>query len=315
MISVIVPVYKVEKYLQKCVSSIQNQTYGDIEIILVNDGSPDNSGKICDELAKKDSRIKVIHQKNQGQAVARNLALDIAKGEYITFVDSDDTVNPRMLELLVSILKKNEADIAICGHRVVYEESYNESEDKKVCIEEVLDKEKLWQEIFGRLNNAVWNKMYISSKIGDLRFPKGIVHGEDLIFNLEYLIKCEKGVITNAPLYNYLQHKDSVTGSDFTEKKLYEIDSKDRALHIVEEYAPEQLKNAEKYCFRARMNVIRAIYKAGKDKQYLEKLNLYKQYVTEKYNLVKRDLKTKEKIEFNLYMRLKPVYKLIVTKI
>lgn len=109
-----------------------------------------------------------------------------------------------MLELLVSILKKNETDIAICGHRVVYEENHNESWNEKFCIEEVLDKENLWQEIFGRLNNGVWNKIYIASKIGNLRFPKGIVYGEDLIFNLEYLIKCEKEVITNTPLYNYL---------------------------------------------------------------------------------------------------------------
>lgn len=315
MISVVVPVYKAEKYLESCVVSIQKQTYTDIEIILVEDGSPDNCGIICDELAKSDDRIRVIHQKNQGQAVARNVALDISKGEYITFVDSDDTIQPQMLETLITLLKKYDSDIAICGHKVVYEENCTDNRYAEIGDERILFRDELWQEVFGKLNNAVWNKLYISSKIGELRFPEGMIHGEDLIFNLKYLTKCEKGAVSNLPLYNYLQRQDSVTGSSFSEKKICEIDSKDRALHIIEKYAPEQLINAKKYCFRARMNVIRAIYKSKKEKQYLKNLDSYRKYIKENYASVKANLRIKEKVEYVLYIWLRPVYKLLVTKV
>lgn len=308
MISVIVPVYKVEKYLEKCLNSIQNQTYEDIEIILVDDGSPDNSGEICDKFAEEDSRIKVIHQNNRGQAVARNAALDIAKGKYIAFVDSDDTINPQMLEILIDLLRKNDSDLAICGYKTVYEEGSLDDVYENIFDEKIMNKEELWQEIFGKLNNAVWNKLYIASKIGKLRFPEGLIHGEDLIFNLKYLTKCEKGVITNIPLYNYLQRRDSVTGTCFSKNKLCEIDSKDRALHIIEKYAPEQLANAKKYCFRSRMNVIRAIYKAKKEKMYAQELKQYTAYVYKNFNMVKVNLKFKEKVEYWLLKYFKTLY-------
>ena len=115
MISVIVPVYNTEKFLKNCISSIANQTYKDLEIILVNDGSTDNSGKICDDFAQKDSRIKVIHQSNKGVGAARNAGLDVAKGAYIGFVDSDDILRPDMYEFLLNNLIVHNADISVCG--------------------------------------------------------------------------------------------------------------------------------------------------------------------------------------------------------
>lgn len=316
MISVIVPVYRVEKYLCKCVKSIQSQTYTDLEIILVDDGSPDNCGKICDELASEDKRIKVIHQKNGGQAKARNAGLDIAKGKYITFVDSDDTIEPQMIEILLVMLKKNvNADISICGYRSVYEgKSIEFTGDVQLMGDVALSKQKLWQEVFGKLNNAVWNKMYDATLIGSLRFPEGIIHGEDLIFNLEYLKKCQGGVINQTPLYNYLQRKGSVTGSEFTANNIYEIKSKDIALKIVEKYAPDQLLTAKKYCFRARMNVLRAIYKSGKEKTYAQDVTSCMKYVKESYLSVKSVLKMKEKIEYWLFVWNRPAYKMIISK-
>ena len=117
LISVIVPVYNVEKYLKKCVNSICNQTYENLEIILIDDGSTDNSGLICDELSCKDNRIVVIHQNNGGQATARNMGLSAAKGEFIGFVDSDDWIEPKLYETMLSIIQNH--DIAICGHRKI----------------------------------------------------------------------------------------------------------------------------------------------------------------------------------------------------
>lgn len=316
MISVIVPVYKVEKYLKRCVASIQDQTYKNLEIILIDDGSPDECGKMCDEFAEKDTRIKVVHQKNGGLAKARNKGLEIAKGEYITFVDSDDMLEAQMMEMLLLMIKEDaDIDISICGHRIVYEDKERVSPKDEECKDNViLNQQELWEEIFGQLNNAVWNKMYKRSVIGELRFPEGIIHGEDLIFNLNYLRKCNKGIINQTVGYNYLKRQNSITSSMFSKNKLYEIEAKDIALKIVEEYMPEQLENARKYCFRARMNVLRSIYKAKKNKVYFQEVSSYLRYVKENYSVVKSLLKSKEKIEFWLLIRFKPFYKIIISK-
>ena len=197
MISVIVPVYNVEKYIRKCLDSIVNQTYRDLEIILVDDGSTDASGAICDEYAEKDIRIKVIHKENGGQSSARNLGLDIATGEYIGFVDSDDTIELETYHLLVSSMQGN--DIVICGHNVVYEEK-----TETCCREEsALDNAGLWSEVFGRLNNAVWNKLYRRELLKGIYFDARFAHGEDLLFNLHYLKVARNGCVLNRALYNY----------------------------------------------------------------------------------------------------------------
>ena len=119
LISIIVPVYNVEQYLSRCVDSLVNQTYHNIEIILVDDGSPDRSGEICDEYAKKDKRVKVIHQSNGGLSDARNTALDIAKGDYLMFVDSDDWIEPTMYEEMLSFMEKEQLDLVECGINLV----------------------------------------------------------------------------------------------------------------------------------------------------------------------------------------------------
>ena len=128
-ISVIIPVYKVEKYLSYCVNSVINQTYTNLEIILVDDGSPDNCPKMCDELAKTDKRIKVLHKQNGGLSSARNAGIDIATGEYISFVDSDDTINPQTLEILHKLIKDDNADISMSSWKKVYDIS-NPNDEK-----------------------------------------------------------------------------------------------------------------------------------------------------------------------------------------
>ena len=121
LISVIVPIYKVEHYLPKCIDSIIHQTYQNLEIILVDDGSPDNCPEICDEYAKRDKRIKVVHQENGGLSAARNSGVEMANGEFLCFVDSDDYIHPKMYEILYKNLKKFKADISICDYNVVFE--------------------------------------------------------------------------------------------------------------------------------------------------------------------------------------------------
>lgn len=312
MISVIVPIYNSEKYLKKCIDSIKNQTYKDLEIILVNDGSTDNSPKICDEYANIDKRIKVIHQENGGQATARNAGLDASKGEYIAFVDSDDYIEKDMYEVMLSMIEVSHSDIAICGHKEVFEDESISSVE--IFEKEMLDTEALWQEIFGNLNNAVWNKLFKKELIGELRFPVGMIHGEDLIFNLDYLKNCKSGVINRSQKYYYVQRSGSVTNSCFSEKKLTEIATKDLAYEIVKEFCPSQVKNAQKYCFRARMNVLRAIFKANVEENYKQQVAECKKYIKENYPLVKKQIRLKEKIEYILFTKFGLLYNLITKK-
>ena len=145
LITIVVPVYKVEKYIDRCVTSILNQTYKNLQIILVDDGSPDNCGKICDEYAKKDNRIEVIHKENGGLSDARNAGINIAKGKYIAFVDSDDYVSNDYIEYMYKILKKENAKISICELQIVWKNTKIEENikiDENTDAEENLNSEK-----------------------------------------------------------------------------------------------------------------------------------------------------------------------------
>lgn len=311
MISVIVPVYKVEKYLEKCVNSIRSQSYSDLEIILVDDGSPDNCGKICDEMALNDQRIRVIHQKNQGLAAARNAGLAIAQGKYVAFVDSDDTIENGTYLLLYNMIEHYDTDIAICECRKVKESEVLEQVEYSKYENRVLDNNKLWELVFGQLNNSSCNKLYKRSLIGDLQFPKKVVHGEDLLFNIEYLAKCNIGVYNEAPVYNYLSRNNSITRSYFNENVFFEIVAKDKAKDLVKKYMPVQMSRAELFCFRARMNVLRSVYAADKELRYQDKIDEIKRYIKQQYRNVKRSLKKKEQIEYKLFFSLPSLYRRI----
>lgn len=306
MISVIVPVYNVEKYIRKCLDSLVNQTYPDLEIILIDDGSTDSSGKICDEYAEKDDRIQVIHQENKGQSIARNIGLQNASGDFIGFVDSDDSIDLRMFEKL--FLAIQDVDIAMCGHNIVYDgkvESYGNREVK------TLNYSELWREIFGSLNNAVWNKLFRRDLLNGICFDSHFVHGEDLIFNILYLRFAKSGRIVDEPLYNYYKRGNSITTGKFTRRKLLEIESKDEALRLVQQIYPPMENIAKKYCFRARMNIIRHIYRESKEGQFVGELKMYQQYLNEQYTDVKTELRKRERVEMFLYKYCKLLYKVL----
>lgn len=209
VISIVVPVYKVEAYLEKCVNSILNQTFTDFELILVDDGSTDNCPSMCDEYAKKDARIKVIHKANGGLSDARNAGIDIAKGTYIGFVDSDDYVAPDMYECLYNLIDENKCDMAICqavivgeGEQAVYENS-----DKVY----VFDKEQaLHQMICKRLFSVnAWNKLYKKELFQNIRFPKGMLY-EDLATTYKLISISERVVYSPMKKYAYLQRQGSI---------------------------------------------------------------------------------------------------------
>ncbi len=218
LISIIVPVYKVEKYLTKCVESIVNQTYKNLEIILVDDGSPDTCPKLCDELAKTDSRIKVIHKENGGLSDARNAGIDIATGEYLMFVDSDDYIDRTICEKLYYLLTENNADFSMCDAVRFFEDEEPHSLVQNVNIKTFEGKNVLNQLFYADSDYLVvaWGKLYKKNLFKEVRYPKGKLH-EDVYVLHQILAQTDKFVYTNEQLYNYLQRSSSIMSS-FTEK-------------------------------------------------------------------------------------------------
>lgn len=222
LISVIVPVYKVENYLAKCVNSILAQTYTNIEIFLVDDGGPDNCGKMCDDYAQKDNRIKVIHKKNGGLADARNAAIDVATGEWIVFVDSDDYVEPDYVENLYSLTRKYDCKIACSGFRYVFEDekddsTKNDPQKKECCYGkwDALKKLFLQQDI----GNEAWGKIYHKSLFETgIRYPFGLIY-EDLPTTYLLFMWCDKIGCSSKQTYNYLMRSTSIEGAKFNKRK------------------------------------------------------------------------------------------------
>ena len=205
-ISVIVPVYKVEEYLDRCVKSIVEQTHKNLEIILVDDGSPDNCPAICDSWAEKDRRIKVIHKENGGVSSARNAALDAATGDFIGFVDSDDWIENDFYELLMKSLAENGSDIAFCGYCVV-ERSGEKKGYKNLLDSSICDRNRyLYNVVSGGDGGFIWNKLFRAKLFDGVRFSDKIVYSEDLLFNFVISQKAGKISFVNEEKYNYF-HK------------------------------------------------------------------------------------------------------------
>ncbi|MCS3344629.1 glycosyltransferase [Bacteroides xylanisolvens] len=227
--SIIVPVYNVETYLAKCVDSILAQTYTNLEIFLVNDGSSDCCGKLCDEYAKEDKRIKVIHKKNGGLSDARNVAIDVATGEFITFIDSDDYVTDDYIMTLYSLIEKYECKVSIALYNTFVEGSKPKVVNR-VYREDCQTNIKAIEEMFyqEKYDTASWAKLYHSSLFATgIRYPKGIVY-EDLATTYLLIFQSDKVAFCNRRIYNYLLRRDSIEGSSFSSKKM------DSALKVCE---------------------------------------------------------------------------------
>ena len=206
-ISVIVPVYKTEGLLDRCVESIVGQTYKNLEIILVDDGSPDNCPAMCDEWAEKDSRIRVIHKENGGVSSARNAALDIATGDYIGFVDSDDWIEPEMYASLIRKISESGKNIALCSYYAV-EISGKRYECRCVADKEVLDRDDYFRFIvLGGDGGYIWNRLYDADILKEVRFDEDIWYSEDLLFNFKAAQKSDGAAVLDSAEYNYFQKR------------------------------------------------------------------------------------------------------------
>ena len=210
LISIIIPIYKVEKYLAKCIESVLNQTYQNLEIILVDDGSPDNCPKICDEYAKKDNRIKVIHKKNGGISDARNIGIEMSTGKYLSLIYGDDYIDENMIEELYKDIIKTKADISMCSFYKVYPQKIEKLKinlSSKIIIG--LEKYHTLYNDYSGVIKVAWNKLYNKNVFNKIRYPKGVIM-EDAYVLTDILKTVDKISYIDKPLYYYVQREDSI---------------------------------------------------------------------------------------------------------
>ena len=218
LVSVLVPAYNVEKYIGKCIESILKQTHHNIEVVIVDDGSTDQTGNICDDWSKKDCRITVIHSKNGGLACARNVALPYSKGKYISFVDSDDCIRENFIEALLSVAEKEGSDIVACGVDTVNEDGFVIKEGTKSGEVVFYDTDGAFTNI-DKVKFECWNKIYRKEVIGNFRFKEGQRH-ENIYFQHTVFFKAQKIAYVDLPLYRYLVERKGATLSQFNMGRL-----------------------------------------------------------------------------------------------
>ena len=249
LLSIIVPVYKVESYLQKCIDSILAQTLTDFELILVEDGSPDGCPALCDAAAAKDARVRVLHQKNGGLSAARNAGLDVARGEWIGFVDSDDYIAPEMYETLYKAVQSTGADLALCDYVKVDETGALCTQTHVAVPQKSLTGRELLQKAYWTTVQIAWNKLYRRSLFAQLRYPVGKLN-EDFFVIPEICLNTQRAVVVPEVLYYYVQRSDSIMGKSST---LRHYDGAEAAQHywscLVENRVYETLPAAAECTF------------------------------------------------------------------
>lgn len=256
MISVIVPVYKVESYLDDCVKSILSQSFTDFELILVDDGSPDRCPAMCDDWAEKDGRIRVIHKENGGLSSARNAGLDVMRGEYLTFIDSDDYVKSDYLEKLYNALIEHRADVSVCG--LILEKGKDEYESKTPAV--VSGRSILLDPNFTadtRISvSAVWAKLYKRHLFENIRFPLGKLH-EDEFVTYRVLYPCETVTVIYDKLYFYRYNPLSITHTRFKIARYDSIRAFEEAASFYESKGDKELYELTK----AKKQMLIALYR------------------------------------------------------
>lgn len=246
MISIIVPVYNVANYLERCINSLLKQTYSNLQIILVDDGSTDASPKICDDFAKKDGRIQVIHKENGGLSSARNAGISAATGEYIAFVDSDDWVISDAYEYLYDLIIKYEADVVSADYELTYGDdisvSKTTSEYKIEGSLNILKYYMLQDNLHGKNDYPVWIKLYKKNLFDNIKFPDGKIY-EDNITNFKILQNCNTYVKSKKNIYAYFQRRESITKTKLTKKHLALLDVANEMIGLTEDEELKKLCN------------------------------------------------------------------------
>lgn len=293
-ISVIVPVYNVENWLQRCVDSICTQSYRDLQIILVDDGSKDNSGKICDRLAENDSRIIVVHKENGGLSDARNAGVKIATGDLISFIDSDDWIEPFFFENLSKTIIDYDCDIVGCEYRICDETNIhndkNDNNENSISVQNFDRVSAMSSLIDNRIQQVVWNKLYKKSVIDGIPFEKGKYH-EDEFWSYQVFARVNKYAAIDYVGYCYFQRSDSIMGEKYSVKRLDAVEAKVRRQKYLEENMPELAS-------KGRINLLlTCLYQGQNAMRKLDKEDCKKAFeclsdTVNKYPLTKTDLST-----------------------
>lgn len=298
-ISIIVPVYNVELYLEKCIDSILNQIFKDFELILVDDGSTDSSGKICDEYALKDRRVKVIHKKNGGQSSARNTGIDIAQGNYIGFVDSDDWIEPDMYEVLYKNCKNNNCDIGVIGINFVYKDKRRQS--LQYPLQKWNKKEAMLKLIEHKyFGNYFCSKLFSKKLFKEIKFKEEIIY-EDIDLMYKIINKAEYVIAEGVFKYNYLQREGStVRNKDINYDEFY---VKKERIEFLKKYYPNTLNYAEKDLFFTALKSLEN--SRNTEKSFEDVIKVLKKYYKYMFSM---DLNYKTKILLTLLKINKNLY-------
>ncbi len=294
LISVIVPIYNVEKYLARCVDSIVNQTYKNLEIILVDDGSPDRCPQMCDDYAEKDSRIKVVHKKNGGLSDARNAGMAVATGEYISFIDSDDYVSDDFFECLLDVMNKENSDIAECSVVKFYDDNrFDEiSDDLSVKTYDTQDAiSALIAE--NPFHQHVWNKLYKTELVKDIPYAVGKLN-EDEFWTYRVFGRANKVARLNKTMYYYFQRSSSIMGVSYNIRRLDALEGKANRQKYIENNFPDLSTQAKIDLYGSCMFAYQSVLKfmSGADKK--KALELIRKY-RKMYNLSFDEIKLADK--------------------
>ena len=275
LVSIIIPVYNVEKYLSSCITSIISQTYTNLQIILVDDGTPDNSGEICDEFAKKDNRITVIHKKNGGLSSARNAGLDIATGDYIMFVDGDDFLVDNAVEILVSANEEYDADFVQFDTVHVTRSNYSfQRASYEYNAELLTDLRQMYWKMYKTLGPGVsaCTKLHKRALFDDLRFKEGIIHEDDYL-TLFMLQRVKSALYLDSKLYYYIVHENSILTSSFSKKKLDVLFISECRLKELKRLKYDDLADFEEEQYFLKLVNLWCSAKCAKDKDSLKTIN------------------------------------------
>ena len=279
LISVIIPVYKVEEYLDRCVNSITSQIYKNLEIILVDDGSPDKCPQICDELAYTDNRIVVIHKPNGGLSDARNAGCRVATGEFISFIDSDDYISNDFFETLLNVLESENSDLVECNLVKFYDNHRFEEYDDDLSVKNYSAVDGLSALISENpFHQHVWNKLYKSELTENIPFAFGKLN-EDEFWTYQIFGRAKKVTKLNKTMYFYFQRDDSIMGESFSIKRLDALEGKSNRQKYIEKYFPELSSQSRIDFFGSCIFSYQSVLKFMNGTEKKEAVSTIKEYV------------------------------------
>ena len=303
MITVIIPVYKAEKYLARCVDSVLAQTYGDLEIILVDDGSPDGSGAICDEYAAKDRRIQVIHQKNAGVSAARNAGMERASGDYLAFIDSDDFIDARMYERMLSVAEENQAEVVECNYQYgIWENTDSGAVYQNTGVEAL--KKAFFEERYGSgYSICPCTKLICRKLYRQLRFLENCSIAEDVLFCAHLYARCSRVAKLDQTFYTYYQSEGSAMRGGYRVRNADEVDADWELIKVMKSTADRELiAFAEGHYLGKTAHHWVMCHLRRKDPEFKRKAAQLRNRFRQDYPALKYGLSKGQKLKYSLFL-------------